>query len=455
MTQTVLNKSQVSEKYISLYHANKAALEDGSSELFNRMRDVAISRFEKVGVPGFKNEDYKYTNLERTFDKEYRHIFQYEKVDVNLNEIFRCNVPQMDASTILLINGWYYARNQEILDLPEGVIYGSLAEIAKEKPELVEPYLNRQAALSDDPLVALNTALAKDGFFLYVPDNVVIEKPIQVINLLRSEDPIYSTQRNLFVAGKNSQAKVLFCDHTLSACDFLANTVTEVFLERDSVVDVYAIQSQSNEASTINSFFAKQKDNSNLLTGIATLHGGLIRNNLKVMLDGEYAEAKVLGLSFTDKKQHVDNFTNIVHNKPNCLSTQLYKNVLDEDSVGGFTGKIHVVRDAQKTSAFQRNNNVLLSDAAKMNTKPQLIIDADDVKCSHGATVGQIDEEALFYLRSRGINEVDARLMLMNAFAHEVIQEIRVEPLRDRIDDLVDKRLRGELARCHSCNVSM
>lgn len=453
MTQTILNnKIRVSEKYVRLFHANKKVLDEGSSVLFNRMRDVAISRFEKAGIPGFRDENYKYTHLERVFDKEYQHVFQYENVDVDLNQIFRCDVPKMDTSTILLINGWYYASNQKLAGLPEGVVYGSISQIANERPELVEPYLNRQAGLSDDPFVALNTAFVKDGFFLYVPDNLVIEKPIQVINLLRSQDAVFATQRNLIIAGKNSQAKVLFCDHTLSSCEFLANNVTEVFVERDALVDVYAIQSQSNQATTINSVFVKQKENSNLLTGVATLHGGTIRNNLKVSLDGEYAEAKVLGMSFTDKKQHVDNFTNIEHNKPNCLSNQLYKNVLDEDSVGVFTGRIHVVRDAQKTNAFQRNNNVLLTDSAKMNTKPQLIIDADDVKCSHGATVGQIDEDALFYLRARGIGEADARLMLMNAFAHEVIQEIRVEPLRDRIDELVDKRLRGELARCHSCD---
>jgi Fe-S cluster assembly protein SufD len=157
-------------------------------------------------------------------------------------------------------------------------------------------------------------------------------------------------------------------------------------------------------------------------------------------------------MSFTDKRQHVDNYTNILHNQPNCLSNQLYKNVLNEDSVGAFTGRIHVARDAQKTNAFQRNNNVLLTDTAKMNTKPQLIIDADDVKCSHGATVGQIDLDALFYMRARGIGEADARMMLMNAFAHEVIQEIRVEPLRDRIDELVEKRLKGELGKCNNCD---
>ncbi|PTN07316.1 Fe-S cluster assembly protein SufD [Mangrovibacterium marinum] len=452
MTQTLINKKAVSEKYSELYQVNRSTLDQGSSPVLNRMRDIAIKRFEQQGVPGFKNEDYKYTNLERVFGKEYRHIFEYEKVDVDLNEVFRCDVPQLDTYTILLVNGWYYARNKQLEGLPDGVVVGSLKQVANEQPELLENYLNRQAALSDDPLVALNTAFAQDGFFMYVPENVKFEKPVQVINLTRAQEAVFSTQRNLIIAGANSEAKVIFCDHTLTSSECLGNSVTEVFVGDRAVVDVYAVQNQNNKSNAINSVFFKLGEKSNLMSGVASLHGGLIRNNLLVSMDGENAEANVYGMSFTDKRQHVDNYTNIQHNQANCLSNQLYKNVLDEDSVGAFTGRIHVARDAQKTNAFQRNNNVLLTDTAKMNTKPQLIIDADDVKCSHGATVGQIDLDALFYMRQRGIGEADARMMLMNAFAHEVVQEIRIEPLRDRIDELVEKRLKGELGKCNNCD---
>ncbi|MFV0378915.1 MAG: Fe-S cluster assembly protein SufD, partial [Mangrovibacterium sp.] len=422
--------------------------------LLNRMRAMAMKRFEQTGIPGFKNEDYKYTNLERVFGKEYRHVVTYEPLDVDLNDVFRCDVPQMDTYVILLVNGWYYAGNAKIEGLPEGVFAGSLRQLANENPGLIENFLNRQGALSNDPMVALNTAFAQDGFVLYVPDEVKIEKPFQVIHLTRGQEALFSTQRNLIIAGTRSEVKILFCEHTLTPSDCLANNVTEVFVGNEAVVDVYTIQNQNSQSNAVNSSFFKLGEKSNLLSTVACLHGGLIRNNLKVSMDGEFAEAHVFGLSFTDKRQHVDNFTNIEHNQPNCLSNQLYKNVLDDDSVGAFTGRIHVARDAQKTNAFQRNNNVLLTDTAKMNTKPQLIIDADDVKCSHGATVGQMDEDALFYLRARGIDENEARLMLMNAFAHEVVQEIRVEPLRDKIDELVEKRLKGELGKCSSCSKS-
>jgi len=453
MTQpATTSKMAVSEKYVELFHANRKMLDEGSSPLFNRMREIAVRRFEQAGIPGLKNESYKYTNLERVFDREYHPSVQYRNPGIDLNEVFRCDVPLLDTYTVLLVNGWYYERNQKLQGLPAGTTVGSIRQVANENPELLQNWLNRLAGLSNDPLVALNTAFAQDGFFLHVPDHVILEKPIQVVNLLSAKEPVFSTQRNLIIAGEHSQAKIIFCDHTWDACDVLSNSVTEIFAARDSVVDFYVIQNQNNQANSINSTFIRQEENTNMLTCVATLHGGLIRNNLNINLNGEHSEAHLYGMSFTDKKQHIDNFTNVEHNKPNCMSNQLYKNVLDEDSVGAFAGRIHVARDAQKTNAFQRNNNVLLTDKAKMNTKPQLIIDADDVKCSHGATVGQIDEDALFYLRARGIGENDARLMLMNAFAHEVIQEIRIEPLRNRIDELVDKRLRGELARCHSCD---
>lgn len=446
------DKTVLAENYRRLFNENRELLEAGSSPLLNRMREVAISRFVKAGVPDIKTEDYKYTSMRPAFSKSYSHLFAYQKQEVDLHEVFKCDVPDLDTHLVLLVNGWFYARNQQIGQLPEGVVLGSLQQIANEQPHLVENVLNRQAALSEDATVALNTALAQDGLFLYVPKNVVIEKPIQVVNLLRSDENLFVTQRNLVVVEENAQVKLVVCDHSLSAAEFLSNTVTEVSIGANAVVDYYTVQNQHNKTQVINSTFFKQEAGSNLLTHTATLHGGLVRNNLKVVFNGEHAEANVLGMSFTDKNQHVDNYTMIDHAQPNCLSNQIYKNVLDENSTGAFAGRIHVARDAQKTNAFQRNNNVLLTDSARMQTKPQLIIDADDVKCSHGATIGQIDQDALFFLRSRGINESDARLMLMNAFAYEVIQNIRIEPLRDRINELVEKRLRGDLSKCHACN---
>lgn len=445
----ISEKTAQADRLVSLFEQSREKLNQGSSPLLNRMREVSVRRFAQTGIPDFKNEDYKYTNLQPAFEKSYRQELERESGLINLNEVFKCNVPELDAYLVFLVNGWFYSGNKPNAELPKGVVLGSLEQIANERPELLENFLNRQAALSSDPMVALNTAFAKDGFFLYIPKGVVIGKPIQVINLLSSDDNLMVTQRNLIVAEAGSQVKVLVCDHTLTASSFLFNTVSEVFIGEDSLVDVYTIQNHHNQSTTINSAFYRLQHNSGLVIGTISLHGGLIRNNLKVTFSGDHAEANVNGISFTDKKQHVDNFTLIEHASPGCTSNQIYKNVLDDESTGAFSGRIHVARDAQQTNAFQRNNNVLLSDKAKMQTKPQLIIDADDVKCSHGATVGQIDEEALFFLRARGIGENEARMMLMNAFAHEVILKITIEPLRDRIDELIEKRLNGEISRFH------
>jgi Fe-S cluster assembly protein SufD len=446
------NKSMATKRLTELFETNRQTIDKESAGILNACRQDALEAFKVQGIPGFKSENYKYTDLTKIFESEnFRRVFNYEQAEVDIHEVFRCDVPELNTHLILLVNGWYYQGYQKLGGFPEGVIVKSLKDAATENAELVEKFYGKFANHDKDPLVALNTAYAQDGVFIYVPDNVIIEKPIQIINLLRGNDDLYATQRNLLIAGRNSQARILFCDHSLTPQNFIANNITEVEVGENAVIDVYSVQNQHNKTVNLNGLFAHQGKNSAFLTNTITLHGGVVRNNLSVLLDGEHAEANIFGLSLTDREQHVDNFTFIEHKKPNCRSNQVYKNVLDDNSSGGFTGRMHVMPGAGKTEAFQRNNNVLLTKKARMNTKPQLVIDNDDVKCSHGATVGQIDNEALFYLKARGIAEREARLMLMFAFAHEVLQKINVEPLREQIDNLVDKRLRGEVSQCHSC----
>ncbi len=442
-------KISPAERLVSLFEQSRGTLNEGSSPLLNRMREVSMKRFAQAGIPDFKTEDYKYTNLNTALAKSYKQELVRENGVIDLNVVFERHIPQLDTHLVFLVNGWFYKGNKPESGLPKGIVLDSLEQVANQKPALIQDFLNRQAALSNDPFVALNTAFAKDGFFLYVPKGVALEKPVQIINLLSSDENLMVTQRNLIVAESAAQAKVLVCDYTLTSSSFLYNSVTEVFADEDSLVDVYTIQNQNNQTTAINSTFIKQERNSVLNTGAFSLHTGLVRNNLKIVMNGDHAEASALGISLTDKKQHVDNFVLINHDKPNCTSNQLFKNILDDDSTGAFAGRIHVARDAQQTNAFQRNNNVLLSDKSRMQTKPQLIIDADDVKCSHGATVGQIDEDALFFLRARGIGEKEARTMLMNAFAHEVIQKVSIEPLRERLSELIEKRMNGEIAKGH------
>ncbi len=446
----LVDKADLSLKYTAHYSEVKEQLFKGSSEVLNAQRKKAFQDFVSQGIPTRKNENYKYTNLNSSFLPKFDFVHTKEETEADLETIFKCDVPKLKTNPEVVINGWFCKNDKNDGDLPKGVILDSLDKISKENPELLEKYASI-AKTDEDPLVALNTAFAKDGFFLYVPKNVVVESPIQIVNLLQSKKDSFTTQRNFILVEEGAKVQVLLCDHTLNLNQYLSNSVTEIFAGNNADIEFHTIQNQHNGATNINSVFIEQQRDSRVTTHTLSLHGGLIRNNLKFILNGENAEANLYGMAFMDKKQHVDNFTQVIHAKAHCESNQVYKNVLDENSSGAFSGRIHVVRDAQKTNAFQRNNNLLLTDEANMQTKPQLIIDADDVKCSHGATVGQIDEEALFYLRARGIDEDKARLMMMNAFAHEVVKEIRLEPLRDRIDELVEKRLQGEVARCHDC----
>ena len=448
VTDKITAKGRISD----IFKANVSKIDMGLPVWVNNSRRAAFESFQRMGIPGFRNENYKYTDLTQLFENEnFRRAFEPDQFDVNLKEVFSCDVPEFDTHLILVVNGWYDDSNSQGKLYPEGVIIKSFRKAAIENAELVEKYYGKLAKAEADPLTAMNTAFAQDGLFIYIPDNTHLDKPLQLINILRSEDDLYVTQRNLIIAGKNSQAKIMFCDHTLLPQNFIINNVTEFEIGEDAVIDIYSIQNQHNKTANLTGLYIRQQRGSQLVTNAISLHGGIIRNNLNVLLDGEWADTKICGLALSDKNQHVDNYTFIEHLKPNCRSNQLYKNILDDSSTGGFSGRIHVASRAVKTEAYQRNNNVLLTNAAKMSTKPQLVIDNDDVKCSHGATVGRINEEALFYLQTRGINEKEARLMLMFAFAHEVLAEIKVEKLRDVIDKLVNKRLRGEVSKCHLC----
>jgi len=444
----------INKDFADLFDQGNELLLEGSSDVMNETRKNAFQDFAKLGVPTRANENYKYTNLIPAFDHPYNVNLKYQKVDVDLNEIFQCDVPELDTNMVLLTNGWYYGNNKELTELPNGVIVCGVQEAAEKYPEIFNAHYGKYAKTDDDGIVALNTSLAKDGFFIYVPKGVVIEKPIQVVNLLRSDRDLMATQRNLIVVEENAQAKIIVCDHTLTHHKYLSNSVTEVNVARNAVFDLYTLQNQHLNSVILNSTFIRQEAHSNVLTNTISLYGGTIRNNHHVIMDEEHCENNTFGMYLMDREQHVDNFTSIDHAKPNCLSNEHFKGVMDDKASAAFAGRIFVRRDAQQTQAYQSNNNLLLSNDAVINTKPQLVIDADDVKCSHGATVGQMDEDALFYLRARGIDEKEARQMLMFAFAHEIIEKIRVEPLKERIDELVDMRLRGEISKCNTCAIA-
>ncbi len=256
---------------------------------------------------------------------------------------------------------------------------------------------------------------------------------------------------NLVILGKGAKAQLLVCDHTVDDVRFVSNRVTEVFVAENAIYEHYKLENTHNKTTSVNTLLIEQQTGSNALANVITLHNGITRNNIEIALNGEHCEAELCGMVIGDKNQTVDNYTSIMHNKPNCHSNELFKYVLDDLSKGAFTGRLYVEKDAQKTAAFQTNRNLLLNKTAKMRTKPQLEIFADDVKCSHGATIGQLDEKAMFYMRSRGIPMEEARLLLMFAFTADVVDRIRIPALADRMKMLVEKRLRGELSKCEGC----
>jgi Fe-S cluster assembly protein SufD len=445
--------SDVTGRYLKLYDENISKVKQRSSSFLNSFREEAIHKFSVLGIPTKKNEAYRYTNLNTFFDQEYSTYLFPDESDFRKAEEFRCDINELDSFGVVLYNGHYPTITGKLRKLHSGVWVGSLSEASAKFPEIVQKHYGKYAKGESDGLIHLNTAMAFDGIFIYVPENTVLETPIQIVNLLGSDTDIFNQHRNLLVIEKNAKASVIICDHTLSAARSLANAVTEAFVGENANFDLIRVQNEHNNSAKMTHTFIHQESKSVVSSNNITLHGGLVRNSTYHYLDGEGAECNSFGLVLADKFQHVDNFVSVDHAAPRCTSNQLFKAVLDDMATGAFNGRIMVRKNAQKTLAYQKSNNILLSDDAKMDAKPQLEIYADDVKCSHGAAIGQIDENALFYLQSRGISRKEARLMLMFGFAHEVIQNIKIEPLKERMDNLVMQRLRGELSRCASCMI--
>ena len=448
---TVVDKKQLDIQLTDWYFSSRDRLMATSSSLFNSLRPEAMESFRKLGIPDKSLESYLYTDIREIFLTPFNKYVEPRQILFSVEDMFHCDIPELDTELILLVNGWFYENRPKLETLQNGIIVGSMAEAARQYPALVGKYYSKYADFRTDGLVALNTAFAQDGTFIYIPKGAGNNKAFQIVNILLSPEDLFVQHRNLVIVEENATANVVVCDHSLSSHKFLTNSVTEIHAGQNARLNYFKLQNEHNLSNQVASSYLHQERDSQVIFNTVTLHGGKIRNNVKVKLNGEGADNQTLGLFLADKNQHIDNFTFIEHAAPNCTSNQNFKGILDDQATGAFTGRILVNREAQKTMAYQANNNILLSDDARMYTKPQLEIYADDVKCSHGATVGQLDENAMFYLRSRGISKREARLLLMYGFGSEILRKVNIEPLRERLDTLIDKRLRGELSRCNSC----
>jgi Fe-S cluster assembly protein SufD len=440
------------QQYIDLYKQHHQNIKDHSAPAMNESRDAAFELFEKLRFPTPRLENYKYSDLKEPLSIDYGLNLNRITIPVNPYEVFKCDVPGINSYLYFVVNDAFYPVNEpNNKTLPKGVIVGSLKEIAISHPELLKDYFGKLSTTKNDGLVAFNGAFAQDGFFMYVPKGVVLDKPVQLVNIMRADVDFMANSHNLIILGEGAHAQLLVCDHTMDEVRFLSNRVTEVFVGENASYEHYKLENTHVKTTNLSTLLVDQKTSSNVLVNVITLHNGVTRNSIEIDLAGEHCETLLCGMVIADKKQQVDNFTYVMHNKPDCQSKELFKYVLDDESKGGFTGKILVAPDAQKTSASQINKNILLKKTAKMSTKPQLEIYADDVKCSHGATIGQLDETGKFYMQSRGIPEAEAKLLLMFAFTNDVIENIRIHSLKDRIKLLVEKRLRGELSKCEGC----
>ena len=449
------------KQYIELYQQARDLICQHSSDVMNAQRDDAFEQFKSKGFPTRKEERYKYTNVQELFAPDYGLNLNRFQIPVNPYDAFRCDVPNLSTSLYFVVNDGFYEDALPKASLPEGVIVGSLSKNA----HLIGDYYNRLAA-NDDAVSSLNTMLAQDGLLVYVPRGVVVDRAIQVINILKTPfanlpsgegqgagSSFMVNRRVLVVAEEGSAVTLLFCDHTADDLHFLTTQVTEVFAMPGSTVNLYCLEETHVKNVRVSNVYVEQQANSHVTHNVITLHNGTTRNRLDLHFRGEGAECWLGGCVIADKQQHVDNNTLVVHHVPHCDSHELYKYVLDNDATGAFAGRVLVEHGAQQTSSEMRNQNLCASSEARMYTQPMLEIYADDVKCSHGSTVGQLNDAALFYMRQRGITEREARLLLQQAFVTEVIDAIALEPLRDRLRYLVDKRFRGELSKCEGCKL--
>jgi Fe-S cluster assembly protein SufD len=420
------------------------------------LRQKSFDEFNTKGFPTKKNENYKYTTLEQHFSNKYQYYPFSTHEQINIDEIFKCDVPSLDTQLIVLVNGWFYESSQQprLKKEPNGIIIGSLLEAMKQFPDLVFEHYNKYASHYSDEMHLINQSLMQDGLFVYIPKDAQFEKPLQIINLVVADEMVQIYPRHLIVSNSDKHNQILVCDHSLNPNPFIMNGSLEFYLGEHAYLEFYRMQNAHNHSVQITNNFISQQQGSHFHSSIITLHGGTVRNNFFVELSGKEAVSNLYGLWLADKNQHIDYNTFVKHSAPQCESNQFFKGILDDESTGIFSGKILVDKDAQKTNAYQSNKNLIINSNAKSRSKPHLEIYADDVKCSHGSATGKLDDEAMFYLRSRGISHKEACQLLMFAFASDITKQILIEPLKQEVEHLVERRLRGELSRCNRCNIS-
>jgi len=443
---TTALKTTGTDRYLAEFEAISGSAPSAQPERIRRLRQEAIDRFEELGFPTVRQEEWRFTNVAPIARTSYSLNPQANGFDPD--GLARYRYP--DCVQLVVNNGHLVTSMSDLSGLPAGVTVCSLSEALSRLPEVVDTHLGRYAKFGDHPFVALNTALHRDGVFVHVPKGVVVELPINIVltGTPFGDDPHAFFPRNLFVAEENSQVTVVEQFISTAEGSYLTSPVTEIVVEDNAVVDHYKLQRESVEAAHLATFQIHLGRSANFSSHSISWGGGLVRNDVNAVLDGEGSVATLNGLYMVEGSQLIDNHMRVDHVAAHCDSHELYKGILDERSRSVFNGRIYVHKGAQKTDAKQTNRNLLLSHDALCNSNPQLEIFADDVKCTHGSTIGQLDELAIFYLRSRGIGEEAARSLLTYAFAADVVERIKVTQVRNDLEEFLFRRLpKGDIVR--------
>ncbi|GAB3999874.1 Fe-S cluster assembly protein SufD [Spirosoma daeguense] len=439
MTPSYSSYSDFKEQLLAAFRDNEERMNGASKTALHQLRRAALKRFDQLGFPTIRNEEWKYSSvsglLKESFDLD-------ESTTLTTDDLAPLEIPNLDGNILYFVNGRYHPELSRIISPREQVQITSFADALKTEPDFIGAHFAKYADYQEHAFTALNTALANDGVVVRVPDNTTVEEPIILRFITDTREKNSTSQpRNLVVVGKNAEVMMAESYRTLGDHASFLNVVTEIVLDRDARMQYYKVQNETEKAYHVGTTQVQQADNSHFYSATVTLNGNFVRNNLNIVLNGQHAEAFMYGLYMPNGKQHVDNHTLVDHAMPNSYSSELYKGILDDSSKGVFNGKIFVRPDAQKTNAYQSCKNVVLSPNASMNTKPQLEIFADDVKCSHGTTTGQLNDEALFYMRSRGIPKDEARTLLLYAFSQDVLSQIKIQSIREYLERVVTEKL--------------
>ena len=432
---------QEKESYLEQFAGFGARAAGNGQAWLHPMRRTAITRFAELGFPTTRHEDWKFTNVAPIAQTAFA-LAQEDSSEPTRRDLDAFLFPGLEANVLVFVNGRYAPRLSSLVGQPDGVLVCSLAHAFTTHRDLAEEHLGRYADFQHDAFAALNTAFMEDGAFVFIPKGTILDAPVHLLYVSTATPaPVMTHPRNLIVTGEDSQATVVEDYVSLDEDLSFSNGVTEAVVGQNGILGHYLIERESLRAFNVSTLRIQQGRSSNVTSHSVLLGGALVRNNVHPVMAGEGGECLVNGLFLATGRQHMDNYMRVEHKSPHCASRQFYNGILDGFSHGVFQGGIVVHKDAQKTDAKQTNRNLLLSEDAQIDTKPQLEIYADDVKCTHGATIGQVNEEAIFYLRSRGIGKEAARALLLFAFADECLERMKVEPIRRHLEGLVRRWL--------------